>query len=251
MAFGGPPTSSPWDKALFVARFDSSGHGQWGKAFGHRLDLVGTDTAVDAAGNIVASGGSDGTSDFAKGGAPSATNDLGPVLVALGAEGKPFSMRRFGHEGDTLWTGIAVDAKNDVRYAVASDGVTSFEGVERKPSRGTLLAAVNFDAQGAVLWRREIFSSSFCTIADTTIDAAGNFYVAGLVMPPKALREDGYVVKLDPAGGVDWVLDIGDGAVAGVSGIALDPTGHLVAVGSVVGAITGPDDRLWIGRIAQ
>jgi len=255
MSFAGPPTRSPWDRAFFVARIDSDGHGRWGKAFGHRLDYLETDAAVDAHGNILVSGGSDASPDLTPGGSPSMKDDLGPVLVKLDPDGKLLSARRFGRDADNLTTGIAIDPKGNIRYAVGTRGVTTFDGEPRKPQNGELLIAASFDPAGALLWRREIIAGTILSIAEATGNAAGDFFIAGQLEEDDpnlgTTREAGYVVKLDAAGRIDWTLRVADGTMSWLSGLALDPTGRLVAVGAVAGAdSSSPDNRLWIGTIA-
>jgi len=253
--FGAGALSSPWLKAFYVTRIDAGGKGKWSKAFGHRIDFAETDSAVDDQGNVVVSGGSDGSPDFVRGGFPAADNDLGPVIVKLDGAGKTLSAHRFGNGADNLTTAIATDRTDGVRIACASHGVTSFDGDARKPQNGyASLVIASFDPSGAPMWKKEVFVSRVASVTAGAIDAEGNYYVSGMFDeddPARGTRQDGYVVKMTKAGHVDWTLKIAEGTSAWLSGIALDPAGRPVAVGTVSGspAGNGANTELWVAPI--
>jgi hypothetical protein len=237
--FGTGRVSKPWSKAFFAASIDADGKGRWAAAFGRRLDYAKTDSAVDSQGRVIVSAGSDATTELVEGTRPTAGSKLGPVLIAFDDRGKQAFGRRFGHGADNLSTAVAVDAKDGIRLAVASRGVTRFGDKELPaPSNGqTRLVVTSFDAKGAILWSKEALSGSGLSVAAAQIDAPGNTYVTGQLNEQLArtTRSNGFVVKLTPAGEVAWTRLVADGTRAWLSDIAFDHEGRIVVTGAVAG----------------
>ncbi len=251
--FGGAFVTSPWQRAFYVARIDANGKAVFAKPFGQRTEIDESDVAVDAKGEIVVTGGSNPSPDFQKGAIGSADDDLGPVLVRLSQDGKIIDARRFGLGGASLTTGVAVDPKNGVRFAVASTGATSFDGDARRPQPGfASLVVAAFDGAGAFRWKREVFASRVITIHASAVAPTGDFYVAGLYSeedPARGSRDDGFLVKLTTTGEIDWTTKIAEGASADVMGLAIDATGHPVVTAALVG--NGNDFEMWIGTVVR
>jgi hypothetical protein len=253
--FGSGAIMSPRNKSFFAARIDADGRGRWGKTFGHRVDLAETAAAVGKGEQVFVSAASDPTFDVPPGGAPEGEFDVGPLYVVLDKDGKTSSLHRYGRGADNLTTAIAADSKGSVRFASASTGSTTFTGEERRPSRSGdgSLVLTSFDAAGAVVWSRELLSAPGVAVRKIVLDKDDAAIVVGRTtrQGPLGQRQDGFVIKVDAGGTVVWALDVNDGSRAEVSGVAIDPSGNIVAVGTVVGADgRSTENQLWLATIA-
>jgi hypothetical protein len=141
------------DNDVYVSKLDASGGYVWARKFGGAA--LGTDqgnaVAVDAAGNIYATGFFHGTVDFdpGTGTAPLTSAGAQGVFVAkLTPAGGHVWVRQFGGPGDDLATAVAVDASGNVVVAGLFGGTADFA-----PGAGTatLTAVAGDDAFGARL----------------------------------------------------------------------------------------------------
>ncbi|MBI4699649.1 MAG: hypothetical protein HY744_00540 [Deltaproteobacteria bacterium] len=64
---GGPLTTQPGDRDIFVAKLDPSGSHLWSRRFGDLREQAGLNIVADGAGNVLLMGSFDGTVDFGAG----------------------------------------------------------------------------------------------------------------------------------------------------------------------------------------
>lgn len=87
-------------------------------------------------------------------------------------------------------------------------------------------------------WTKTINPSGFTSVRAIETDSSGNLYVAGstdgLVAPPDSLTSDGYVLKFAPNGTQLWAKQF-DMDFHTVTGLAVDGSGNIVAVGQTPG----------------
>ena len=226
-------------KASFVARIDASGRGLWARAFGHRYDYAETDAVVDAAGHVFVSGGSEGTSEFVRGGHPSATNDLGPVLLELDAGGKLLSAQRFGSGADNLSTALALAPDGSLRFVAGSRGAIDFgDGARRPVGYEEAIDVARFDG-AALAWSARVLSDRLASVSAATVDRRGDTVVAAHILrheaTPKPYGHDagrGVIVSLSPSGAMNWTYVLDEGLQSGFESVALDAHGRIVASGT-------------------
>lgn len=110
---------------LFVAKLDASGNLVWSKRDGGPGTEVIDDVAVDASGNVAATGHFDSSVDFGLGSVP-ATSASDLVLVKLSSAGAPTWLRTYGNGLFQAGNGVSFDAAGAVVLAGATTGTVNF-----------------------------------------------------------------------------------------------------------------------------
>lgn len=100
----------------YVAKFDASGAYLWARSFGGQGTQVVSAMAADSAGNLVLTGGFEGTIDFG-GGARTSAGGTDIYLAKLDATGKHVWSRRIGGVQDERGRGMAIFDTKDVLIA--------------------------------------------------------------------------------------------------------------------------------------
>ena len=118
---------SPSGLDVFVASFASSGTPRWAHAFGGTSDDWGNKLAVDAAGNVTATGLFTGTANPG-GGAIIASGGNDAYFVSYSSGGVYRWQRRFGGSGCDQGRHVTVDAAGDVYVAGVMSGTDTLGG---------------------------------------------------------------------------------------------------------------------------
>jgi len=174
-------STGSWD--VFIVKLDSSGNFVWAKRFGDFLPDGGSSVAVDAAGNVYATGNFQGTADFD----PSfgtfnliSAGDDDIFIVKLNVSGNLVWAKQFGGTFDDDGTSIAVDDAGNVFATGHLQGTVDFD-----PGPGTLpLSGHNWvsafvtklDASGNLIWAKHSGGDYSFSLA---IDAGANVYTTG------------------------------------------------------------------------
>ncbi|RMH42688.1 MAG: hypothetical protein D6689_07410 [Deltaproteobacteria bacterium] len=145
--FGGGELKGVKKKDMFLARFDANGAHLWSKAFGGRDDDVGGGVAVDAHGDVIATGWFWHGVDFGTGRLDSA-GDSDIVVAKYAPNGEPIWARRFGDAGADFGRAVAVGPDGAAAVAGTFRGTVDFGGGpltfagERKGAKGDAFVAV-------------------------------------------------------------------------------------------------------------
>lgn len=130
VSLGGATLTSAGGNDFLLAKLDPNGKHVWSKRFGDAKDqvaLTGPRVSVDAAGNVVMSGGFAGTMDL--GGGPLVSVGEDDVFVAkFNPDGKHMWSRRFGDVKNQGSHGIAVSGSENVVIAGNFAGTLDFGG---------------------------------------------------------------------------------------------------------------------------
>jgi hypothetical protein len=130
VSLGGKSLQSVGGNDFLLAKLDPNGKHVWSKQFGDAKDQVvhaGPRVSVDAAGNVVMSGGFAGTMDL--GGGPLVSAGEDDVFVAkFNPDGKHMWSRRFGDVKNQGSHGIAVSGPDNVVIAGNFAGTLDFGG---------------------------------------------------------------------------------------------------------------------------
>jgi hypothetical protein len=152
-----------------------------------------------------------------------------------------------GNDAQTV-NAITTDAAGNV-YTI----VNFWNSLDADPGTGTLsftssglndIAIIKSDAYGALLWAKQIGSSSFENADQMITDSEGNVYISGyykatLDFDPSAStysvscagNEDAYVAKYDAEGNFLYVLTFGSTGYEHTDGIGLDDDDNLYISG--------------------
>ncbi len=201
----------------------------WTRQFGGTGEEYGLATAVDAAGNIYATGCTSGA-------LPGQTSSGGvdAFVRKYDAGGTQVWTRQFGTPGDEVAAGISVDA-----LGVYVVGYTSGTLPGQTSSGGYDAFVRKYDAAGTEVWTRQIPTRE----GEATGVSAGpsGVYVAGytwyaLSGQPRFGFNDAFVRKYDAGGTEIWTRQFGTPGTDAANGIAVDASGIYV-IGETTGAI--------------
>jgi hypothetical protein len=232
----------------FLTKYSSTGVCLWSKSFGGGLDDKGYSVAVDSSDNVIVVGYFGGTADF--GGGPVTGQRGYNIFVAkYAADGTYQWAKTFGSSsgGSNIAYGVAVDSGGNVAITGTFQNTVDFGG-------GPITAAglyrgifvVKLSASGVHLW-----SKGFGGVYDdygwgVAFDANGNLVVTGQfqdsvdfgggTLTPSG-GDDIFLVKYSPNGSHIWSKRFGDTANQEALAIAMDSSGNIVIVGSLMGTV--------------
>jgi Beta-propeller repeat len=228
---------------IYVAKYDPTGALVWARqmpgvagTFG-----VGKNLTLDATGNIYLGGYFGGQVAFGSTNLVSVTTRDGFVT-------------KLDSNGNAQWVTSWTDATKTYVQAVAVDSAGNVLAVEEADTRGIIR---KFDATGAPLWMDQIACGTAAGATSVAADSAGNAYVCGsftgnvdfnpgsgtYTVSGGAAFENGYVLKLTPAGAFSWVSPFIGQTSHSVTGtsrcndLALDQTGNIVVGGWYTGQV--------------
>jgi Ca2+-binding RTX toxin-like protein len=216
----------------YVAKFSSAGALLWVRQLGGAEGLYVSGLAVDAAGDVYATGLFLGTAQF---GATSLTSaGSTDVFVA-----------RLTSGGTVRWArqlgGALVDEGMHVRVDPAGNVYVNglLSGATRSWTGNPFVAKL--DSSGAVLWNREFAGgSNDAWSSDLAVDNTGAVYSCGAFAGTVAFDgftftsagdRDAFVLKLDSAGTVQWARQMGGSGWDVARGVAVDASLNLYVTG--------------------
>lgn len=265
--------TSVGDFDVFVAKYTSTGALLWANQLGGSSADTAADVFVDSAGNVLTVGQFRGTADFFPGAGvfnlTSATVTGGSTPSAdifiskLDATGNFVWARRLGggSNSDSPFS-VAVDVAGNV-YTTGQfgDGGLGNPGVSADfdpgPGSFNLTSVGNddvflskLDSAGNFVWARRWGGVSHDSALALAVDTGGTVYSGGLFSGTvdfdvgvgifnmtQVAGNAGFVQKLDSGGNFVWAKQWvgGSGGSSGVSGLAIDSQGNVVAAGSFNG----------------
>lgn len=257
--FGATQLTSAGARDGFLAKLNPAGQMLWVRALGGPgFDVVNA-VAVDAAGNCYLTGNYEGIATF---GAISLTNTTASSFSDA-------FVAKFDTTGAAVWArslgvaatadhgnALALDAAGNV-FVAGQSPFPSFSGVALT-NHGRIFVA-KYDNNGAALWARKAGGGGapgqFDAGTAVAVDAAGNVYLAGGFSSPTANfdgglslanegGQDGFLVRFDASGGLQWVRQLGGTQDSRPNGLAVDDAGNAYLVGEFSGTMQLPGTSL-------
>jgi hypothetical protein len=231
--------------STLVVEFSPSGTQRWSKSF---PGASPAGVAVDAHGNVLVTGSIKGPVDFG-GGTLTSVNGPSAYVVELTPTGEHVWSEAFPNAEDpdagpspsfNYPQGISVDASGNVLFTGSYRGSVDFGGGFLPPVADGIFV-VELDPTGAHLWSKGFEDGLGIGVAAA---GSGDVFVTGLFEGTvdfgggpltSAVGDDVFVVSFDAGGNYRWGR--GFSGVQSSEGIAVDPCGHVVAVGSYEGTI--------------
>ena len=217
----------------FLRKFDSDGNVLWTKQIGTSENDGFQSVAVDASGNVYATGWTRG--------------DLG----AANAGGVDVFLSKFDSDGNVLWMkqigsshdqeggeSVAVDASGNVYIAGTTGGDLG------APSAGRFDAFLGkFDSEGNLLWVKQMGTTENDAYHSVAVDASGDIYAGGstegdLGAPNAGI--DALLSKYDSDGEVLWTKQIGTSGNEYFSSVVVDASGNVYVGGTTEGDLGAP-----------
>jgi hypothetical protein len=240
---------------VFISKLDGSGNFLWAKAIGGQYD-DGATLALDAAGNVYASGYFSGTVDFDPGAAVfnlTSPSLLDVFVMKLDVAGNFLWARAFVGTGWGEGSGIAVDAAGNVYTTGGFYGTIDFDpgaAIYNLYSPDYNIFVSKLNTSGNFVWARAMGSSTWDDQGFAiAVDAVGSVYTTGYFYdnadfdPGPAVfnlnapgNEDIFISKLDASGSFVWAQQIA-GSSADDRGwsIAVDGSGNIYTTGHFEG----------------
>lgn len=190
----------------------------------------GTDIAVDADGNSIITGTTDGALD-----GKSLTGDRDVFIIKYDASGTKRWTVLLGSAGvATRVNGITVDSKGDIYITGEANGILNSVALT-----GTTDAfIVKYNSSGTFQWTKMIGASGATTIGgDIRIDSKGNFYIAGFTTgsingQTLSQSDDLFVAKYDKDFNAVWTKFLGRTPCdSSQCAMAVDPSGNSYVTG--------------------
>lgn len=225
----------------------ASGEVVWARIFGDENTQTPGGIAVDPEGNVIVAGMFTGTIDFGQGPLLSAgAHDV--FLAKLDREGNAVWSRRFGGADNQAAFAVATDSLGNIVVVGGFNGAVDLGGgvFQNEPIQQDVFVA-KFDGDGNHIWSRHLKGTSAIFPYLALDPLMGDVLVAGSFsgnMDPgsgavtSAGQLDVFLLKLSSAGGATlWQHQYGDVEQQTVSGVAVDPVGSTVVVGSFRGVL--------------
>ncbi|OFY85787.1 MAG: hypothetical protein A3F72_21675 [Bacteroidetes bacterium RIFCSPLOWO2_12_FULL_35_15] len=242
---------------VFITKFDAAGNFAWAKKFDGASDESCTSIKVDELGNIYTVGSFNSATDFDPGANTVTLTPLGSTdifISKLDAAGNFVWVKQMGGAGLDAGKSITTDATGNVYVSGYFLGTSDFD-----PSSNTVnlisagaedIFVSKLDASGNFLWAKQFGGLSADYGLSLTVDASGNVFSTGFFngtadFDPSANTsnltsaglDDFFISKLDAAGNLVWVKQIGSTSYDEAKCITMDASFNLYITGSFNGTV--------------
>lgn len=247
--------TSAGENDVFISKLDPSGNFLWAKRIGGADNDDGLSIALDAAGNVFATGVFRLTTDFDPGAGVFDLTSAGEAdifILHLDASGNFLWAKQMGGVASDFAFSIALDALNNV-YTTGPFGDTA----DFDPGMGTfnLTSTGNtdnfvskLDSSGNFLWAKQLGGTDDDDSYAIAVDANGNVYTVGTFYATADFdpgvgtynltaegQYDIFISKLDASGNFAWAKRIGGAVTDEGYAIAVDVSGNVYSTGSFGG----------------
>jgi hypothetical protein len=254
LTLGGYTLNAIGANDAFIAKVGPTGTVLWARSFGGAAASTFLNSvALDASGNIFAAG------DFFGGNLSTPfTTRIGNqdgLLVKLDTNGNLLWSRNYGGSGAQVdLAGVATDSSGNAVISgdFSAHNLSSPSLVKISTTSANYDAlAIKVSASGGTVWAQNFGGPSANTNAyGVAIDSlqnvvlVGSFVGANMTMPAQTIYgyEDGFIMQLNSAGGLNWVRQIGNSPANTVAArVAVDGANNIGVVGTFTyGSITAP-----------
>lgn len=203
---------------IYIVRIDSLGNMTWAKAYGGYSFDAGYRIIKTPDGNFLIGGTS--------------------KSFSIGSTFNSYYLK-IDIDGNVLWNRSIGGLKNQGTYAVkplAGGGYIATGYVIYSTYQEVLVLKLN--SAGNVVWCKGISNAKECAGWDIIETHDSGYAIAGTITNGTFGEWDGYVVKLDASGNIEWTRTAGGSSYDGLSAIQETSNGNLLAAGYVQGSIS-------------
>lgn len=257
---------------VFIVKYNASGTVQWNARIATTATDIGYATATDSSGNVYITG--QGGSGAVITAYNSSGTAFGTTLANAGLEdafvvkyntsGTVQWVARVATSGTDAGYSIATDSSANV-YVTGTGGgtVTAYNSngtafaTTLTDSGGGLAFLVKYNTSGSVQWVAKIDGTGADIGYAVTTDSAGNVYVAGQTAAGGVIaayhstnvlygsatlkgtgygtQNQGFMVKYNSSGTVQWIIEVGGGGADSIRGVKTDSSTNLYVTGGFSG----------------
>ncbi len=250
---------------IFILKLDSNANLIWAKSIGSTNADVCHSLAIDGTGNILATGGFQGTADFNPDSLASFNLTIGgQFILKLDSNGSFIWAKKV--EGQAL--GLSIDCNNqgDVFTTGQFQGTSDFDpgnGLFNMVSNNLYdIFILKLDVNGSFAWAKRIGGVEPEKGSSIKVDASGNSYIAGYYDSGSLIDSvdfdpgpgdfylptgGGFLLKLNPLGNFIWAKQVSNNIV---TSIAIDNFSNIYACGESLSSmfitkIDSASNTLW------
>lgn len=258
-----PLSSYRGSQDAFIVKYNSVGKAVWSAKIGSTGSEIGYSVCVDSSGNIYVCG-QNGNAEVLL---FNADGTFSGIRIANNGNGDAF-IAKYSSSGIAQWGARVVSTSQDIAYSIAVDSsgnsyITgqSFSTITAFNANGTSFATtltsagaedafiVKYNTAGSVQWLTRIASTGSDIGFSIATDRSGNLYVAGqggsgavataynsdstsfATTIDNAGSTDGFIVKYNPSGFVQWFARIGSSGADIAYAITTDSAGNVYVAG--------------------
>ena len=213
----------------------NGGKALWTSQFGNGSENRANAVAVDASGNILVGGYTQGAFT-----GQTSAGAIDAFLRKCDPSGAELWTKQFGTSGSEHVAAVSVDSSGDIVVVGGTTGTLPGEA-----SAGDFDAYVRkYDTAGTVLWTKQFGTSTADYARAVSVDTSGNIVVVGFTgasLPGQtsAGSVDIFVRKYDSAGSLLWTKQFGTTGADDATAVAFDANGKIVVAGTVPSALPG------------
>jgi hypothetical protein len=231
----------------FIVKLGTTGAYLWSKKIGLGGNQAVTAIAVNAAGEVVMGGNSDGTL-FCPFGCVQTQGGQDIFYFKYNAAGQQQQVKTFGAATDQILNALAFDAAGNLIMVgqLQGNGIDFGGGAPLGSAGGFDAFVVKLDPMGAHLWSKRFGDPLDQRAVAVTTDAAGNIFMTGDFLSTinfgaldiqSAGLADIFVLKLDVDGNYVWANTYGDASNQVPGGVGADAAGNIVFTGGFQGMV--------------
>jgi len=219
--FGGANLTSLGSTDVFIAKFNNAGAHQWSQRFGDASAQTCQSVAVDASGNVLATGYFAGTVNFG-GGNLTSTGSSDTFVAKFNAAGTHQWSRGFGSAGDQNGYSIVADPVGNVIVSGFFNGTINFGGPDLTSAGSTDVFIAKFSSTGFHRLSQRFGDATNDYGLSVATDPSGNMIATGFfngtinfggANHTTAGGSDAFVVKFGPdpvEPRVESITDVGN-----------------------------------------
>jgi len=164
------------------------------------------------------------------------------LLIPFASSGQVTYQKTYGEEGFTVFTDVCASSNDEL--------VTTGYWTPTVATRPVQPLLTRVDNSGNVMWSKEYASTGVGRAASVTNTSDGGFLAAGKVDTIVGVggSDDGYVLKVDENGAVEWMTIVGSGEDEEFTRVYESQLGDIIAVGTSSIQATG-DEYFWFVKM--
>jgi Ca2+-binding RTX toxin-like protein len=230
-----------------VTRYNTDGTLLWTRQFGTTGYDDVVQTLLDSSGNTVVSGTTSGAF------AGQTNQGLNDIFVAkYAANGNLLWTRQLGSTTSDSISKTLVDANGNIIVTGTTSG--SIGGQTSQGLSDVFVA--KYDANGNLLWTRQLGGVSNDYVTEMMLDANGNIIVSGSTagaLPGQTSNgsNDSFVAKYDTNGNLIWVKQLGSTSYESIPKTRLDANGNVVLAGYSYNPTTFSQEGIFVTKLGQ